>query len=45
MCCNGGPVMAAMHSPGDHIFCHGWSGGTECSAADSLGGPILGGTS
>ena len=24
---NGGPVMAAMHSPGGPYFCHGWSGG------------------
>ena len=26
---------------GDHIFCRGWSGGTEFSAADVLGGPIF----
>ena len=48
VCCNGGPVMAAMHSPGGLYFLPwmvggGGGGGTECSATDSLGGPILGG--
>ena len=52
VCGNEGPVIAAIHSPGDHIFCHGWmvlggggEEGAECSATDSPGRPILGGTS
>ena len=46
MCCNGGPVMAAMHSPGGPYFLPwmvrggGGGGGAECSAADSPGGPV-----
>ena len=30
---------------GDHLYCHSQSGGTTCSAVDSLGGPLLRGTS
>ena len=45
MCSKGGPDIAATNSPGDHMFCHRQSGGTTCSAMDSLEGPLLGGAS
>ena len=34
---------ATTNSLGDHLCCHRQSGGTTCSAVNSLGGPLLGG--
>ena len=41
---NGGPYTAPRTVPGDQVFCHRRSGGTNRSAAHGPGGPILGGT-
>ena len=41
----GGTAYSAVDSPrGDHLQCHGWSGGTKYSAMYGPGGPLLGGT-
>ena len=37
-------LQRRRRSWGNHLQCHGWSGGTKYSAMDDPGGPLLGGT-